>query len=304
MFRIQRVRSLVLRLAFALVLLPVMGVGVAGATSPITIPACSTNQSKFYFDPGWFTRPTQINNQFLPLKPGTQLVLSGTANTGGVPNGHKVVFTITDLTKVINGVKTVVVWDRDFEQGTTGAQGQLMEAELSFWAQDREGNVWNLGEYPEEYDATGAFTGAPSTWIAGLQGAVPGIHMRGAPHMSPPYLQGLSKPIKFMDCAQLLATGQTVTVPVATYNNVLVTDETSPLADPNAHQQKYHAPGVGIVQIGATNDPEGETLSLTALTRLTASQLAAADEAVFKLDQHGHQPGVNSQYAKSAYVQK
>ncbi len=55
-------------------------------------------------------------------------------------------FTVTDLTKVVNGVRAVVVWDRDY------ASGELQETELAFFAQDNDGNVWHLGEYPEEYE--------------------------------------------------------------------------------------------------------------------------------------------------------
>ena len=43
---------------------------------------------------------------------------------------------------MINGVNAVVVWDRDFQNG------ELVEEELAFMAQDDAGNVWSLGEYP------------------------------------------------------------------------------------------------------------------------------------------------------------
>ena len=50
---------------------------------------------------------------------------------------------------------------------------RLQEQELAFFAQDDQGNVWNFGEYPEEYD-NGKFTGAPSTWIRNEGGAYGG----------------------------------------------------------------------------------------------------------------------------------
>src|SRR3990170_3720292 len=68
--------------------------------------------------------------------------------------------------------------------------GQLVETELAFFAQDDDGNVWNLGEYPEEYE-NGEFVGAPSTWIAGLAGAEAGVHMLAEPRQGTGYyLQG------------------------------------------------------------------------------------------------------------------
>jgi hypothetical protein len=51
---------------------------------------------------------------------------------------------------------TVAVWDRDFQDG------ELVEEELSFFAQDDGGTVWNFGEYAEEYE-DGEFVGAPNT---------------------------------------------------------------------------------------------------------------------------------------------
>ena len=59
---------------------------------------------------------------------------------------HRFVMNVTDLTKVIGGVRSVVTWDLDY------TDGELVEAELAFFAQDKEGNVWRMGEYPEEYD--------------------------------------------------------------------------------------------------------------------------------------------------------
>jgi hypothetical protein len=84
-----------------------------------------------------------------------------------------VVTTVTDLTKEINGVDTMVVWERDY------TEGEEVEAELAFFAQDNDGNVWHMGEYPEEYE-DGEFEKAPG-WLAGLKGASAGIAMRQSP---------------------------------------------------------------------------------------------------------------------------
>src|SRR5215208_5884732 len=55
----------------------------------------------------------QVDNTYLPLIPGTQFIYQGVANRGGGLSDHKVIFTVTDLVRTINGVNTVVVWDRD-----------------------------------------------------------------------------------------------------------------------------------------------------------------------------------------------
>ena len=137
------------------------------------------------FNPLDFPQQPTIGSNLLPLIPGQQRVLEGRSNVTGQSQPHTVTFTVTDLTKVIGGVRSVVIHDVDI------SNGRVTEEELAFFAEDNHGNVWNVGEYPEEYE-NGVLAGAPSTWLAGVDGAVPGIHMPGripAPD-TPPYLQG------------------------------------------------------------------------------------------------------------------
>jgi hypothetical protein len=210
--------------------------------------------------------------------------LEGRSNVSGEPLPHTVTFTVTDLVKLIDGVWNLVMWDVD------RSDDEIVEAELAFFAQDKSGNVWSMGEYPEEYE-DGKFVGAPSTWISG-QRATPGIHMLANPVQArgkAPYLQGYVPGIDFLDCAQVFAINQTARVPAGTFANVLITDETSPLDDPDAHQRKYHAPGVGIVQVGAVDDPQGETLVLTSVKRLSPQALSHAREQALKLERRAYQ---------------
>jgi len=240
--------------------------------------------SEIPFDPSNFPAPTTIDNTYLPLIPGMQLTLQGTADRGPGVQPHRVTLTVTDLTKVIDGVRTLVLWDVDTNNG------QVVESELAFFAQDDPGNVWNLGEYPEEYDAAGTFIGAPSTWIAGLRDAEGGVHMLAQPQVSQSfYLQGSAPDVEFLDCARVTLMGQTVIVPAATFQNVLVTEETGPLDPAGGSQIKYYAPGVGNVKVEALNDPEGETLELVQRVQLTPDGLAAARQEALKLDAHGYE---------------
>jgi hypothetical protein len=135
------------------------------------------------FFPENFDNSTQIDNHWLPLIPGTQFVYDGVTVEDGKNIPHRIVITVTDLTKVIGGVRSVVTWDRDY------SDDELVEAELAFFAQDNDGNVWRMGEYPEEYE-NGEFVIAP-TWIHGLQGARAGIAMQAEPQVgTPSYSQG------------------------------------------------------------------------------------------------------------------
>src|SRR6185503_8921516 len=136
-----------------------------------------------------------VDNTWLPLVPGTQLTYEGRANRGTGILPHRIVSTVTDLTKVIGGIRAVVIWERDFNEG------QMVESELAFQAQDNDGNVWNLGEYPEVYEQ-GKLVGAEDTWLQGVHRAKAGVLMRAKPQVgAPSYLQGWAPEIEFRDRA-------------------------------------------------------------------------------------------------------
>ena len=233
-------------------------------------------------DPAGFSDPTTVDNAWFPLAPGTQFTLAGSANRGEGQRRHRVVFTVTDLTKVVDGVRALVLWDRDYNAGS------LEEGELTFHAQDDDGTVWNLGEYPEEYE-DGRLTGAPDTWIAGLARARAGILMLADPRVgTPSYLQGWAPDIEFADRARVLRTGVRSCVPLDCYRDVLVTDEWNP-AEPGAHQRKYYARGVGNIRVGAAGeDAEGEVLVLERVRHLGAGARAWVRKQALKLDRRAY----------------
>jgi hypothetical protein len=237
-----------------------------------------------HFDPRNFSHPLKIDNKWLPLAPGTQFILEGESNRGEGIERHRVVFTVTDLTKVVNGVRTVVMWDRDFNGDT------LAESEITFFAQDDKGNVWLLGEYPEEYER-GLFAGAPSTWIAGLAGAKGGILMPADPKQgAPPFLQGFVPDIDFQDVAKVHQVGQEVCVPAGCYKDVMVIDEWDPLHQPqDGHQLKYQAPGVGNIRVESVGSLEAETLVLIEVRKLSAEEMAQVRQEAIKLDRHAYE---------------
>jgi hypothetical protein len=231
------------------------------------------------FDPAAFPAEPAIDNTFFPLAPGTRWVLEGTSAT--LP--HRVTFVVTDLTKVIAGVRTRVVWDVDVTDGS------VVEAELAFFAQDAAGNVWTLGEYPEEYQG-GTFLTAANTWIQGIADAQAGILLPGSPTLSTPeWLQGSVPSIGFEDCAVVNAVNQSPPpVPAGAFTGVLVVHERSP-AEPGLIQVKSYAPSSGLIRIDALNDPDGETLELVERSALDPAALQAARDAALALDAAGYQ---------------
>jgi len=274
MFNDYRIRFALLGALGALLLMSGRAMTSGAGASNADVAPCGRIAE---FDPSDFSAPTIIDNEWSPMLPGTQMTLVGVADDAP----HSVVSTVTDLTKVINGVRTVVILETDL------SEGEVVESELAFKAQDDDGNVWNLGEYPEEYE-DGEFAGAPSTWIAGVEDAEAGLLMQGEPRVGTGYyLQGWVPSIDFLDCARVLNTGQQACVPSSCYDNVLVTDEWSPLEPSEGHQRKSYASGVGNIAIGATGS-SGEVLELVEIAQLSPGDLAKVHREALKLEKRAY----------------
>jgi hypothetical protein len=234
------------------------------------------------FDHGNFDDPTLIDNEWLPMTPGTRLVFEGTTNEDSELLEHQVIITVTDLTKVIDGINSVVSWDQDF------SEGELVEAELAFFAQDNDGNVWRMGEHPEEYEH-GVMVDAP-TWMAGVNGALAGISMLADPVVGTlSYSQGWSADAEFFDRGKVNRFGEETCVAFDCFGNTLVIEEFD-VEEISGRQLKYFARGVGNILVGWSGDDETqEELELVAVEHLDASGLAEARAAVFELDRHASQ---------------
>jgi hypothetical protein len=235
------------------------------------------------FDPNNFGNSTTIDNEWMPMKPGTQWVLEGKAlDDEGNSITRRIDFTVTDLTKVIEGVRTVVAWIVDYNDG------EVIEKELAFYAQDNDGNVWYLGEHPEEFENGEFVKGSP--WIAGLEDARAGIKMWAEPEIGGPVVyQGWGPAVEWSDFGQVDQVGQETCVPVDCYKDVLVNAETS-LGEEGAFQLKYYARGVGEVRVGWRGaDEVKEELELVEFTQLSPEALAAIRAEALELEKHAYE---------------
>lgn len=228
-----------------------------------------------------FSHPTRIDNRFFPLEPGTEWIYEGRVIEDGGSTPHSVVFTVSSLTKRINGVTTRVVWDRDF------ADGELEEAELAFFAEDDHGTVWNFGEYPEVYE-DGRFAGAEDTWITGLEDARGGVHMLHDPDVGESYVEGRVRSIEFFDVSEIVGKNLVDRVPAGRFEQVMRIEETDPLDEAGGIQTKYYAPGTGLIRIGAIGGDSQELMTLRSLSTLDADTFRAVDDEVRRLDRRGH----------------
>lgn len=234
-------------------------------------------------DPGKFSNSTKIDNEWMPLKPGTQYIYDGYTMEDEEKVPHRIVFTVTDLTKVIHGIRTVVIYDRDF------SRDKMEESELTFFAQDDDGNVWHLGQYRETYDQV-EFVGG-RVWVVGNpEGAKAGIMMTAKPEMGKDsYSQGFAPaPFYWTDRARVYKMGEKTKVPAGKYEDVLVTEEYNQ-EEPTAFQLKYYARGVGNVRIGwRGTDAQQETLELSKVVQLDPEALAKIREEALMLEQRAY----------------
>ncbi len=285
-----------LRLRITLALLVSLGLALGCAEAQDTKPAAQVAngaeaktdnlamEKKFEdFDASNFSNPTRIENKWLPMKPGTRYLYEGsTVEDDGAVVPHRVVINVTDLTKVIGGIRTLVSWDLDY------SDGELVEAELAFFAQDNNGNVWRMGEYPEEYDE-GKLVDNPA-WIHGIEAARAGIMMPAEPKAgTPSYSQGWGPAVDWTDRGQVDQVGQKLVVAAGSYEDVLVIAETS-ASEPDAQQLKYFAPNVGNVKVGwrGAGEKTKETLELVKLEQLDSKARAAVRAAALQMEKSAY----------------
>lgn len=237
------------------------------------------------FDPENFDATSiDVDNKYMPLTPGTQLTYEGQDVIDGEATPHRVVGTVTDLVKTIDGVDVVVFYENDY------VRDNLEESELTFFAQDTTGTVWHLGQYSELYEDGKELIGGRAWMVGYVEGARAGIFMSPDPKEgSPSYSEGFAPPPYYWtDMAQVSKTGETTKVPAGDYDNVLVTKEWTQQA-PDEIQLKYYAPGLGVVRVGfAGEDTEQETLELVAVKHLSPKELAHEREEALKLEAHAN----------------
>ncbi len=186
----------------ALALIAAQWAPVAGATPQASTPV---------FDPANFV--SVVDNPYFPLPVGRTLVYSG------IKDGQtqRDTVTVTGQTKVILGVTATVVSDIADHDGT------LLEKTSDWYAQDRQGNVWYLGEDTVAFLAHGK-TDTSGSWQAGVNGAQPGIVMEANPQIPDSYRQEyLAGDAE--DTAWVVDRGGTVSVPYGKVRSVLTTLE-------------------------------------------------------------------------------
>lgn len=200
------------------------------------------------FDAANFETGDPIDNPYFPLKPGTVSVYEGESVNEGPGNETEetIQFAVTFQTKDVADVTTTVVRE------TAWADGFLQEDTDDWFAQDKSGNVWYLGESTTafEYDDDGNFIGTNNdgAWEAGVNGALPGYIMQANPQVGDRYYQEFAPNDAALDQSEVISRSKTLETEFGTRHDVLQTFESTELA-PGVSDYKYYAPGIGLVLV-------------------------------------------------------
>ena len=187
-----------------------------------------------------------IDNQYWPLVPGTTFIYEGETEDGLETNE----VLVTSETKEILGVTCTVVLDRVW------VDGELAEETLDWYAQDKAGNIWYFGEDSKDYEG-GVVVSTEGSWEAGVDGAKPGIVMLADPHPGDSYRQEYYEG-EAEDMGKVLRLNASASVPFGDFAQCLVTKEWTTL-EPGVVEQKYYAPGVGLVLV---RELRGKTINI------------------------------------------
>jgi hypothetical protein len=207
------------------------------AAAPSATPQPSnplpTGGQPIRLDPAQFS--TEITHPYWPMKPRTRWTYRE-VEEGKVKEA--VVVVTTQTKKIANGVTARVVRD------TVRVGRSIIEDTFDWYAQDKQGNLWYLGEDTAEF-RNGKVASRGGSFEAGVNGALPGIILPADPAPGMRYRQEYYAG-EAEDNGEVLSSHEMAQVPVGRYRDALLTKDTSTI-EPDVAEYKLYARGVGLV---------------------------------------------------------
>jgi len=207
---------------------------------------CDAGYTKeFFMESGKYV--SEGRNLFFSLEPGYQLILNGVNEDGKFEELTVTVLRETkDIRLPIDGhMRTIRT--RIIEERST-LDGVLEEISRNYYARRLPTNdVFYFGEDVCFYE-NDECVDTRGSWLAGVDGAEPGIIMPGTFLLGARYYQEIAPDIA-LDRAENVMMGLEVDVPAGEMEDCAVVHETSPI-DAGAESTKVFAPGVGFVKEG------------------------------------------------------
>jgi len=226
-------------------------IGAAAGLLAFMMPAAASHQHEYepVLNPANFVRA--ITNPYFPLPVGRTLIYKGIKNgKTQVDRVH-----VTSATRVLEGIKAVAVSD------VATHNGKLLEKTTDWYAQDKQGNVWYLGERTAAYGPAGRIDRSGS-WQAGVRDGEPGIVMKANPQVPDAYRQEFLSG-QAEDTAWIVNRGGSFRLRFKVVHQVLTSLEFTRL-EPHVLDKKIYAPGLGIIVERAVLGPK-ETATLVSV---------------------------------------
>src|SRR2546425_2908596 len=208
---------------------------------------------------------TNITNPLFPLSTLGPKVFEGQdtdPDTGEVVDA-RLESAVLGKTRKVAGVEVLVLQEKVF------ANDELIERALDFFAQHEDGTVYYFGELVDNYE-NGTIVDHDGSWLAGKNGAEPGIVMSADPFVGQTFNQE-NAPGVAEDQSRVLALDENVKTPAGKFKGCAKFEDTNPLDSPPTTEFKWFCPGVGLVR-GV--DAEG-FLELVSYTTTSAGARAA-----------------------------
>ncbi len=175
-----------------------------------------------------------IDNPYIFLPVGLHTVHRGTEDGAAT----RVVTDVPDRTIPVDGIDVRVVEVAEYEDG------ELVERTEDYYAQGTDGTVFYMGEMVDSYE-DGQVVDHEGGWLAGEDGALPGVFMPAEPAVGDGFDQEQAPGVA-EDHSDVVDVGVSVTVPAGSYDDCIETEDTDPLGDDVEH--KIYCRGVGLVQ--------------------------------------------------------
>ena len=202
-----------------------------GSTTPKTRPAAKEGGWRNSFPVDKANLVPTGKNPYFSLEPGYQASYKDGEDT--------LVITVLNETKVVDGVTTRVVEERE-EEG-----GQLAEVSRNFFAIDKTTNdVYYFGEEVDDYK-DGKVVGHGGAWLAGEKGARFGLIMPGKPKVGDKYYQEIAPKVA-MDRAEIISLEKELDDACGRNSSACMSKESS--AVERGTSRKWYAAGVGMVK--------------------------------------------------------
>ena len=217
------------------------GMEVYGQEQP-TSPSLSLSTDRTI--EGWMTSFDLENcdfassgeNSYFVLEPGYQVILRGQEDGEEL----ELVMRVLNETKVVDGVETRVVEEKEYEGGS------LVEVSRNYFALCKPtNNAIYFGEDVDMYE-DGEIVSHEGAWLAGENGSKAGMIMPGNVEVGFKYYQEIAPGVA-EDRAEIMSVNDTLDTPSGTFKQVLKTEETNPLKQ-SEKEFKFYAPGIGLIQ--------------------------------------------------------